>query len=187
MMPRTIARFGALALTLFLVGCGEGRLILNVDILSFMDPADRDQPYGPIPAGVTGSTESEPFEFNTPAGLGGETLVESVTITASADLDNQTGSAFVDIEVFFDTLSATLYTGSPDIVVRDSLFPNTVTPITVNAVLADSILGLFNSPSVFAGVRFQYQSRDPLGGPDLQGVAHITQIDARIVASEAVF
>ena len=188
MMKTTTSRFGALALAVLLSACGEGRLILNVDILSFMDPGDRNQAYGPILAGVSGSTESTPFEFNTPGGIGGETLVDSVIITAAADLDNQTGSADVDIEIFFDTASATLYSGEPAIAVAATLQPGTVTPVAFSEPVPDAILGLFNSASVFAGVRFQYQSNDdPLTGPDLQGVAHITQIEARIVASEAVF
>lgn len=186
-MMKTISRFGALALALLLTGCGEGRLILNVDVLSFMDPADRDQAYGPIPAGLSGSTESVPFEFNTPEGVGGETLIDSVVITAAADLDNQTGSADVRIQLFFDTLAATLYSGTPAIDVPATLTPGTVTPVAFTEPVPDAILGLFNSASVFAGVRFQYQSNDPLGGPDLQGVAHLTQVEARIVASEAVF
>ena len=187
MMKTTISRFGALALAVLLSACGEGRFILNVDILSFMDPADRDQAYGPILAGVSGSTESTPFEFNTPGGIGGETLIDSVLIAATADLDNETGSADVQFQVFFDSVEATLYSGTPAIEDSATLVPGTVTPVTFTVALDTTFLKLFNSPSVFAGVRFEYQSNDPLGGPDLQGVARITQLDARIVASEAVF
>lgn len=179
--------FWALPLALVLAGCGEGRFILNVDVLSFMDPADTVQPYGPIPAGLSGSVQSTPFEFNTPEGIGGQTLIESVIVTAAADLDNQTGSADVVFQIFFDTVAANLYSGTPAIEDSVTLAPGAVTPVSFSEPVPDAFLGLFNSASVVAGVRVVFQSNDPPLGPDLEGVSHITQLMARIVASEDVF
>lgn len=184
---RKISLFWALPLALVLAGCGEGRFIVNVDVLSFMDPADRDQAYGPIPAGLSGTVESTPFEFNTPEGVGGQTLIDSVIVTAAADLDNQTGSADVEFQIFFDTVATNLYSGTPAITVSATLAPGTVTPVAFSEPVPEAFLGLFNAASVVAGVRIVFQSNDPPLGPDLQGVAHITQLLARIVASEDVF
>lgn len=184
---RTTSLFRVLPFAVILAGCGEGRLVVNVDVRSFMDPADTVQPYGPIPAGLSGSVQSAPFEFNTPEGVGGQTLIDSVIVTGAADLDNATGSADVEFQIFFDTVAATLYSGTPAITVSATLAPGTVTPVSFSEPVPPALLGLFNSPSVFAGVRIFFQSNDPPAGPNLQGVAYLTQLIARIVASEDVF
>ena len=43
-------------LPLLVGGCGDRSLILTVDILSFLDPADVTKAYGPIPGGLSGVT-----------------------------------------------------------------------------------------------------------------------------------
>ena len=43
----------ALGAVLVLAGCGDKNLILTVDILSFLSPAETSGHYGPIPAGTS--------------------------------------------------------------------------------------------------------------------------------------
>lgn len=187
-MTRTLhAAVLSLPLALALAGCGEGRLIVNVDVLSFLSEADRQIPYGPIAGGLSGSAASEPFGVNVPEGVGGASIIDSVIVTAAAEIENQTGSATAEVDLFFGTDSATLYSGSPAITVPAALSPGTTTPIAFTEPVPQEFLGVFNEAVIFVGVRTRYQSLDPIGGPSLEGVARVTEFLARIVASEDVF
>lgn len=187
-MRASRAVFWTIPLVAVLAGCGEGRLIVNVDVLSFLNESDRVQPYGPIPAGTSGSTETPPFGVSMPEGVGGSTIVDSAIITAAADLANATGSAEVEFELFFGTDSATLYSGTPAISVSAILAPATPTTIAFTEPVPQSFLDIFNQSTVYAGVRIGYRSLDdPITGPDLEGVATVTEFLARLVMSEDVF
>lgn len=174
-------------LAVALAGCGEGRLIVNVDALSFLDATERVQPYGPIAAGLSGSTETPPFGMQMPEGVGGSTIVDSVIITGAAEFANQTGSADVSFELFFHDDSATLYTTTPAISVSTMLEPATTDTLVFTEPVPQALLDVFNGATVYTGVRILYQSTDPIGDPDLQGVATVLEFVARIVMSEDVF
>jgi hypothetical protein len=176
-----------LALALPLAACGEGRLVVNVDVLSFVPEPERELAYGPIPAGLSGSVRSAPYEVQGPEGVGGSTRIDSVTIFASTDVANASGSADAEIELFFDTAAATLYAGEPALAVSATLAPNATTAVPITAPLPATALHVFNAATFYAGVRIRLQSRDPLGGPDLQGTARVMEFRARVVASQNIF
>ena len=60
LVPRRRARRGLLAAAgaVLVAGCGDHSLILRVDLLSFLSPAETPGHYGPIPAGVSDSVTS---------------------------------------------------------------------------------------------------------------------------------
>lgn len=84
--------FGVATVGLFL-GCGDRNLIMKVDVHSFLDASETEGFYGPVPAGLTGSTTyTTARDVNLLSGVEGIVAVESVDISLSGVFDNATGA-----------------------------------------------------------------------------------------------
>ena len=104
----TSFRFGACAVLVGLVAaCGEGRAILNIDILSFYPAGALDTAYA-VPGGTAGSIALDPVTVST-VELGGSTI-DTVLVTVAADVANTQGSGSLAFEVFFSDSLSTLFT-----------------------------------------------------------------------------
>jgi len=169
----------ALALTL---GCGEGRAIFNVDVLSFIGGQGRDTLHYVIPGGSSGTVDNPPVEVTLLQGLGNST-VESVTLAVGADVENQTGAGQVKFQVFFSSSSAGLYATTP--YAEDSA---TVSGADTASLGADSIPlvadSIFEQSQIYVGVRAQVNAAP---GPTMDGRLRMTRVRLRIILRDKVF
>jgi hypothetical protein len=163
-------------------GCGEGRAIFNVDVLSY-DPTLADTvPYS-VPGGTSLPQISEAFSLNLPPGLGNSS-VDSVTLQYGATVLNTAGGGKFKVEFFFGSDSATVFSSS--VVQADSVIvagPDTqvIGPISV-PLLADT---LFTQDQLWVGVRASVTA-DP--GPTLTGRAvPVSILRLRVVVQDKIF
>ena len=180
-MKRTAA-LGTLCLGVALAACAASRIVLNVDVLSFLRPDSLDAFSFNIPGGVgqTDLTVSRPFTLPSRFGPG---KVDSVAVTAGAILESTQGGGTVALDVFFAKDEASLFTGQPHVsahatvsgVQTDTLLPPTT--LSVN----DTV---FNTPTVWVGVRARVATD---AGPDFAGRLAVTQLNLRVVMHDQGF
>lgn len=175
----TIPRLGAFALLVGLIaGCGEGRAILNIDVLSFFSAGTLDTAYA-VPGGASGSVALTPVEVST-VELGGSTI-DTVLVTVAADVENTQGSGTVAFEIYFSDALATLFDPTK-LVAADAAVVNGVETVA----LAPPPF-LVNDPSIFqtdqlwVGVRLFGQAN---AGPAMTGRLRFRQLEARIVVED---
>src|SRR5881392_518637 len=176
------AALGSLCLGVALAACAASRIVLNVDVLSFLRPDSLDAFSFSIPGGVgqTDLTVSRPFTLPSRFGPG---KVDSVAVTAGAILEGTQGGGTVALDVFFAKDEATLFTGQPYVsahatvsgVQTDTLLPPTTRSVN------DTV---FNTPTVWVGVRARLAT-DP--GPDFLGRLAVTVLQLRVVMHDRGF
>lgn len=167
-----------LAAAMIAAACGEGRIIFNVDVLSFLSADQGDTVHYLVPGGLSGTVDNPPIEA-TILDLAGA-AVESVTITVAADVENATGSGQVAFEIFFGSDSLTLYTGTPyaaDTAVVSGVDTVTLAPGPI-PFGADSV---FSNEKVWIGVRASVVAN---AGPPLEGTLRLSQLRLRIVLND---
>ncbi len=159
------------------LGCGEGRVIFNVDVYSFLKDAGSDsvlyiapQPFDTIPP--------QPVNL-LPIGLG-SSLVESVTVTGTVDFVNQVGNGTVGLELYIDTVPA-VYAGTPAF----SVTPVAVTPGNTSTTpfqgdAAALSRQLFLSQTVYVGMR-------AVASGTAVGKARLSALRLRIVIQDKIF
>jgi hypothetical protein len=164
------------------LGCGQGRAIFNVDVLSFIGGEGRDTVHYVIPGGASGVVDNPPVEVTLLQGLGNST-VDSVTLTVAAAVENQAGAGQVKFQVFFSGSSAGLYSTTPyaqDSAIVSGADTALLMPAPIPLV-ADSIFG---ESKIYVGVR-ALVSADP--GPAMDGRLRMATVRLRIVLQDKVF
>ena len=175
----TTIRLGALAtLVGLLAGCGEGRAILNVDVLSFFPAGVLDTAYA-VPGGTSGSVDLAPVEVST-VELGGSTI-DSVLVTVAADVENTQGSGTLAFAIYFSDSLATLFDAA-NLVAADTAVVNGVETVAVAPppFLADDP-AIFSTDLLYVGVRLFGQAN---AGAAMTGRLRLQQLDARIVVQD---
>jgi hypothetical protein len=172
----------ASALLVLVAACGEGRVILNVDVLSFLSSSDSVKSFdvlGGIPQ--TDSTVSR--QFFLPPGFG-KSSVESVTATAAAALICTGGGGSVRFDVFFARTQGALFTSTPyltamsgAVVAGDSV--SLLPPTSVS--LADTV---FNTDTLWVGIRARVATNV---GPNMTGRLRVQDLHLRIALQDKVF
>jgi hypothetical protein len=165
---------------LLTAGCGEGRAIFNVDVYSFLAGEIDTLPYSAPPIIGTYDTTSSPVEISLFSGLG-DSNVDSVYITGSADLINTSGNASIRLEMYFAADAGSVYSGTPQFVTTGTVNGAETVPIGASVVLTDS---LFSEPRLWVGIRLQITNN---AAAFLNGRAAINGVDARIVLNDQVF
>jgi hypothetical protein len=162
----------AAALTLaicgVLLGCGDRRLHLKVDVHSFLDSSETTANYGPVPPGQSlRLTLSQDANVNLLAGVGGVVDVERLEFSVRGIFDNATGSGQGTICVFF---------ARPGQAPVDSLqFPLDLAPgradtLETLVVGSDELARLFSEESLELTVQLDFladgppTNLDPLAG-----------------------
>src|SRR6266571_8288482 len=94
--------------------CGEGHLIINVDIGSFVLGSGNDTISFPptIPASTGVTVDNAPMSVQLPPSLS-NSVVDTVSLTGLMVFTNTTGSGSMHFEVFFSGDSASAYSGAP--------------------------------------------------------------------------
>ncbi len=128
-----------------LAGCGSGSLVANVDVYSFLKGTGKDTVVYAIPPNTPNLVAySAPQKVSGPGA--GASLVDSVLIFGTLNLQNQSGTGTLGLQLFIAADSAGTY--------NPSAAALTVAPKTVSGVvtIVDTISGslLPNVDSLFA-------------------------------------
>jgi len=171
-----------LAAALLSAACGDGRAILNVDVLSFLQAGDSVTNYDVI-GGVPPVDSTVSRQFTLPPGFG-KSSMDSVQATAAAVIENTSGGGDVTFDVFFAKTQGALFTGAPyvsaasgPVVGADTV--QLLPPTTVS--LSDTV---FNATDLWVGVRARITTN---AGPNMVGRLRLTQLMLRIVVQDKIF
>ena len=173
-------------------GCGEGRLIFDVDLYSFLAGTAADtvrltpDPLPPLPPGTTVTDSITPIGVSLPGGLG-SSLVDTVRVTGNIDVTNPTSSGSLSYAIFLasDPSPAVVYSGAPALTVGPASFPTTTTSVPISAPnLAASVRDLFKGSGLYIGVRASVSNT---GATGLKTTLKLTQLQARVVMQDKIF
>lgn len=170
---------------MFLYGCGDRLLTVNIDALSFLDSTAVTQTYGgadhPIPAHgfVPVVFQIPPQQINLTEGLSDITDVQSVTLHVTSRFANQTGSADVRLEVFISNIDTDPYSTTPYVQEDIHLNPATVDTLNVN-VPSDTMLGeLLTGEGAKVGIRTTFNSSG--SDANVTGVQTLIRFTATVI------
>jgi hypothetical protein len=177
-------------LLLSCAACAGGRIVVNLDIWSFVDPGDLDTSYAAdVPAGLGYSpllTVVSPTRVDLVEGLGTAATLEEGVLTVAGRIVNREGRARVRLRLHLgrDAAAAAAST-TPVLEVEVEIEPDTVHEFEGATALDEAALDLFARKSVY--VRIDGQARFPgtLGTVEhVEGDAELTDVRARLVGRE---
>ena len=173
-----------LALPLLLGGCGDRSLILTVDVLSFLSPADVSQSYS-VPGGIPSTTVDVASEsVSLLPGVEDVTEVSSATLKIAASFDNQTGTASGTVLIYIASADSTdPFTTTPIASLPVTLTPGNVTNVSTEVSSIQLAQALVHA-SARVGIRINF---DSTATPPLQfvtGTETITQLLATVITKK---
>jgi len=184
------AVLGLALAALLLPGCGKNRVVLDVDVRSFMNESELTQSYPDMPAGVGGELKLDPTRINLVEGYQDFGKAEEATIDISLRFDNMSGSGRATFTLYLsetDSTESTLLTAANQVdpYIEANLVPNTPTTSQVHIRADQRLLDLFTSKEMWMGVKISWQ---PLSSQEvLSGSYTITALDARVVSTLDLF
>ena len=183
--------FGMVLLLAGVAACGDGRLIFNVDVYSWLRGSVNDTiPYAAPPLTSNYSASNPALKVDLVPGLG-SSAIDTVKVSGSVTVLNQSGGpGTLRFQVYLASDSAGTYGAG-----RDSLF---ITPATANIAagvntqtiplatqnLSPSGNALFTNSSVWIRIAATVSNT---GIVIMQGTAVLTGLDLRIVVQDKFF
>jgi len=169
------------------LACGEGHLIVNVDIGSFILGSGSDTITFPtIPATLGGADSiSPPISVQLPPSLS-NSVVDTVSLTGLMVLTNTTGSGTIHFEVFFSGDSASAYSGAPALFSDTVAISNGSPPDTLrlSGNLTQALDTLFTQAKVWVGIRASLQA----GATSITNAKLVlTDLHAHVVINDKFF
>jgi len=174
------AKWAGMVLLALGAGCGQGRAIFNVDVLSFLKPTGRDTvPYLVPP--LTSATASTVQKISLP-GVG-SSIVDTVHAVGTATFINSGGSGTIQLQLYVATDSAGTYNASAlAISLPASSVPGP--DVTIDADLSSAVNSVFTSSQLWA--RVVAGGTNP-GATTLQGKMVLKSLNLRIVVQDKLF
>ncbi|HXF95602.1 MAG TPA: hypothetical protein VNI61_05820 [Gemmatimonadales bacterium] len=184
---RRILRFGLVvgAAATVAAACGEGRAIFNVDLYSFFLAGRDDTLHYTVPPGLSDTVTSDTLELTLLGGLQ-DSGVDSLRFTGTVAYENNTGGpGTIGFLVFFDTVKANVFSGTPAISVSGQAGPgNATTAVPFTVDVTGPLKDMFVQPTLFVGVRAIVTNP---GAAVLDGRVRVTAFDMRLIVQERVF
>jgi hypothetical protein len=170
-----------------LAGCGDKNLILRVDLLSFLSPAERSAHYGPVPGGVSDSfAVVTGRRLNLLPGLEDVTSVTDVQLEVGAVVRNLTGSGTGRVSVYLSPEGTDPFVADTTPLVAtfavNGAMSDTIETITVGD---EELAALFTAKEAQLGIRVALTSN--VGLEPLEGDFELTTLRAIVTARQAVF
>lgn len=163
--------------------CGIGKAVLVVDVYSFMRGSAQDTiPYFVPPGSVSAS--NTPQRIRLPGAAA--SIVDSVTVIGTLDIQNQTGTGTIGLQLYLAADSAGSYQSSAlALTVPAKAVSGAVSvPDTIRGRLAPGADSLFRRDEVW----FRLQASGTNSGATLmQGRAVLTALQLTIVVDDKVF
>jgi len=155
-VPVAVLALPALVAALWMAGCGSSRIIVNVDVLSFLSPSETNPVYGdpvPIPPGSPPvAVQVGPDRIEVPEGLGDVSVVEDADATVKATITNTSGSADLRLRLYFAPAGEDPFSVAPAAVFAASVLPGTTVTVEETAPLTPEAQLLFEQ----AKLQFAY-------------------------------
>lgn len=172
--------FGLIFLLLSGLGCGDSRIIVIVDIASFLSDADRNPTYGPVPAlSAPVSVQIGPISIQIPEGLGDLAEIEDADLEIRAAVSNLTGTGMVVLRVFFAGPNDVPFVQVPAGVFQAALNPNQTVIIEETIELTGTIQTLFaQSELLFA---YEVEIDASQSGSAVEGAVSVEVLTVRVV------
>jgi len=175
---------------LALAGCGDHDLVLNVDVLSYLDPSVRAVHFGPVPAmspalvsGEQALVDDESIQLLD--GLDDVADVRSISIWLSAFAHDSTGSGSDTLRIYASDENTHPLTTTPVVETVVNLVAGQDTTLDVT-VLADSrVAELFIQRRMRLSVTTSL--RGPESGDPLNGRVELRTIEAIVIAGRKAF
>jgi len=176
----------ASAVALVAAGCGDHSLIVRADLLSFLTPAEQEAHYGPIPAGLSDSTEVvQSRRLNLLPGLDDVTTVTDVQVEVGAILTNLTGTGSGRIAVHISPAGTDPFVVDTTPVIGTFAVDGAMSDTVETVVVGDSDLEeLFTSKEAQIGIRVVLNSE--AGGDPLEGDLRLTTLRAVVTGKQAI-
>lgn len=175
-----------LAAAVLAAACGEGHAIFDVDVYSFIAGSGGDTLHYTTP-GVVGTTpplDNPPLRVTLLPGLG-SSVVDTVQVTGTAAIQNNTGTGSLSFKIFFGADSNTVYSTTPILTALGNAGPGADTTIMVlNATLTSAQDSLFAQKQVFVGVQAVLSNNTTT---PLDGRLKLTALHLRLVVKDKVF
>lgn len=168
----------------FASGCGDMRIILVVDVLSYLDEDESGFSYGddgPIPPGIPEAVVFfEPDTLSFSEGLAGATDVDETTVWLTVHATNETGTAMSEIFVYMSALDEDPFTTVPIATLHFDLSPGSVDSASA-VVDSEPRLGelLLGSEALLA-VKIDFDTSQ--SDDSVKGEVEITELLLRVVA-----
>jgi hypothetical protein len=178
----TIAFGGAVVLA----GCGDKNLILTIDILSFLSPAETQGHYGPIPAGTNGTTTIIANKtISLLPGLHDITAVNSVQVDVSGEFANATGTGNGACQIYLSAEGTDPFVADTTPIVVPVTFNGASTDTVSITVAGDSELAeLFVGEKAQLGIRLSLTAAP---GPDpVEGEFALIVLRAVVQAKQSI-
>jgi hypothetical protein len=167
------------------LACGQGHIIFNVDIFSFMSGTGNDTITIPtVPATLGGTVDNPPLSVQLPPGLS-NSVVDTVSLAGRMVLTNTTGSGTVFFQLFFAGDSASTYSGAAAISSDTVAITNAGTDtVHLNGNLTPVLNSLFTQSKVWIGIRAHVQA----GATSItNGKLRLTALNAHVVVNDKFF
>ncbi len=175
---------------LALAGCGAHHLVLRVDVLSYMNPAETTVAFGPVPAAPGGLATGEVAliedqDINLVEGMSNVAEVQSVTLELAAVVRDSTGSGLDTLRIYLSGEGVEPRNTAPILEQAVVLAPGETDSIHV-VVPCDARVGeLFVQRRM--RLRVTMSARGPESGDPLNGRVTMRQLDAIIIAGRKSF
>ena len=172
------------ALAVMAAGCGEGRLIFNIDVFSFLHTANADSlPYrGPILL----FPDTIPVQSVQSLGIGSSSIVDTVRFTGTVNFVNDSGTGTVQFALYFDSVASNVYNTTPAFSVSGTVTPGQPTPVPFDIPdIQTALKPLFLRSSMYVGIKAVATPTAP--STVVRGTAILTALQARIVITDKIF
>jgi len=162
-------------------GCGQGRLIFNVDVYSFLTGAQHDtlSYVGPLPPGTPDTIPPQKVSL-LPVGLG-SSIVDSVHVGGTVAFENTNGTGNLQFSIYIDTVPA-VYAKPPVLTVSGAVSGAATTSSNFGIDLAAAARQYFTSTQVYVGLRAAATATVP----PVQGRARLTALQLRAVVQDKI-
>jgi hypothetical protein len=181
---RPAARWALVAaLALLAAACGKNRVLLDVDVLSFMDESSLVHPYDAPPL-VPFTARLDSIAVNLVEGFQDFGEAQSATLDVGVEYDNATGQGSGRFTIYFSDDPGTTFSTPPVAVLDVDLLPGTVSTASIEIPADARVLDLFTSKRFWMGVDMEW---NPTGVDPLQGTLRITEIRVHLVSTLDIF
>jgi len=179
-----VAHVAALWVGLVVAGCGAKSLILRIDVLSFLSPAETQSHYGPIPGGLADSVVVASRSLSLLPGVKDITTVQDVSLDAAAVFANTTGSGSGYVKIFLSPEGTDPFTtDTTPIVLPVTLAPATNDTVQVTIAGDQQLAALFLADKAQLGIRVSLAAAV---GPAVEGDFKLTELKAIVTAKQNI-
>jgi hypothetical protein len=182
-MPSMRMLLCAATAVLSVAGCVNNRVLVDVDVRSFLRESDLVNAYDAAPL-VTTNDRIEPVQVNLVENFGDLGGAHTVTLQIALDYVNVTGTGTGTFTLYIGDDAATLFMTPAVASLNVDLQPSTTTRSEVTIPVDERVLDLFTSQRLYVGADLGWT---PSGVEPLQGDCVIVVLNARVESRLSVF